>query len=54
MLASRHAAQRVLVEDAGAGTSLVQELLGEVDGILACPASDDLRQFGWVASTDVV
>ena len=31
-LASQHAANRVLVEDAGAGTSLVQELLGEVDG----------------------
>jgi Terminase RNaseH-like domain len=31
----RHVTQRVLVEDAGAGTSLVQELLGEVDGILA-------------------
>jgi predicted phage terminase large subunit-like protein len=34
-LASEHAANRVLVEDAGAGTALVQELLGEVDGILA-------------------
>src|SRR5271168_1545037 len=34
-LAFRHAANRVLVEDAGAGTSLVQELLGEVNGILA-------------------
>jgi predicted phage terminase large subunit-like protein len=34
-LASEHAANRVLVEDAGAGTSLVQELRGEVDGILA-------------------
>jgi predicted phage terminase large subunit-like protein len=35
ILASRYAANRVLVEDAGAGTALVQELLGEVDGILA-------------------
>ena len=34
-LSSEHAANRVLVEDTGAGTSLVQELLGEVDGILA-------------------
>jgi predicted phage terminase large subunit-like protein len=34
-LASEHAANRVLVEDAGAGTALVQELLGEVHGILA-------------------
>jgi predicted phage terminase large subunit-like protein len=33
-LASEHAANRVLVEDAGAGTALVQELLGEVDGII--------------------
>jgi len=41
VLASRHAAQRVLVEDAGAGTSLVQELLGEVDGILAIKADRD-------------
>jgi predicted phage terminase large subunit-like protein len=34
-LAAEYAANRVLIEDAGAGTSLVQELLGEVDGILA-------------------
>ena len=34
-LSSEHAANRVLVEDTGAGTSLVQKLLGEVDGILA-------------------
>jgi predicted phage terminase large subunit-like protein len=34
-LASKHAANRVLVEDAGAGTSLVQELLGKVDGVVA-------------------
>jgi predicted phage terminase large subunit-like protein len=34
-LASEHAANCVLVEDAGAGTALVQELLGEVHGILA-------------------
>jgi predicted phage terminase large subunit-like protein len=33
-LASQYAANRVLVEDAGAGTSLVQELLGEVNGII--------------------
>jgi predicted phage terminase large subunit-like protein len=40
-LASRHAANRVLVEDAGAGISLVQELLGEVNGILAVKADRD-------------
>jgi predicted phage terminase large subunit-like protein len=32
-LASQYFANRVLVEDVGAGTALVQELLGEVDGI---------------------
>jgi predicted phage terminase large subunit-like protein len=37
-LASQYAANRVLVEDAGAGTSLVQELLGKVDGIVAVMA----------------
>jgi predicted phage terminase large subunit-like protein len=37
-LALQHAANRVLVEDAGAGTSLVQELLGKVDGIVAVMA----------------
>ena len=40
-LASQHAANRVLVEDAGAGTALVQELLGEVDGILAVKPDRD-------------
>jgi predicted phage terminase large subunit-like protein len=40
-LASRHAANRVLVEDAGAGISLVQELLGEVSGILAVKPDRD-------------
>ena len=34
-LADKHKARRVLVEDAGAGTSLVQELRGEVVGIVA-------------------
>jgi predicted phage terminase large subunit-like protein len=37
-LASQYAANRVLVEDARAGTSLVQELLGKVDGIVAVMA----------------
>jgi predicted phage terminase large subunit-like protein len=40
-LAFRHAANRVLVEDAGAGISLVQELLGEVNGILAVKPDRD-------------
>jgi predicted phage terminase large subunit-like protein len=40
-LASRHAANRVLVEDAGTGISLVQELLGEVNGILAVKPDRD-------------
>jgi hypothetical protein len=41
ILASRHAANRVLVEDAGTGISLVQELLGEVNGILAVKPDRD-------------
>ena len=50
-LASRHAAQRVLVEDAGAGISLVQELLGEVDGILAVkPDRDKITRMSVVSS----
>jgi predicted phage terminase large subunit-like protein len=40
-LASRHAANRVLVEDAGTGISLVQELLGEVNGILTVKPDRD-------------
>jgi predicted phage terminase large subunit-like protein len=40
-LASQYAANRVLIEDAGAGTSLVQELLGEVDGIIGVKADDN-------------
>ena len=51
VLASRHAAQRVLVEDAGAGTSLVQELLGEVEGILAIkPDRDKISRLAVVSS----
>jgi predicted phage terminase large subunit-like protein len=51
ILASRHVAQRVLVEDAGAGTSLVQELLGEVDGILAIkPDRDKISRLAVVSS----
>ena len=40
-LAARHSAKRILVEDAGAGTSLVQELLGEVSGIVAVKPDRD-------------
>ena len=50
-LASRHAVQRVLVEDAGAGIALVQELLGEVDGILAVkPDRDKITRMSVVSS----
>ena len=50
-LASRHAADRVLVEDAGAGTSLVQELLGEVDNILAVkPDRDKITRMSVVSA----
>jgi predicted phage terminase large subunit-like protein len=40
-LAKRWNARRVLVEDAGAGTSLVQELKGRVSGIIAVRADGD-------------
>ena len=40
-LAKKWAARRVLVEDAGAGTSLVQELRGRVSGIIAVKPNGD-------------
>jgi predicted phage terminase large subunit-like protein len=40
-LAKKHNARRVLVEDAGAGTSLVQELRGRVSGIIAVKPEGD-------------
>jgi predicted phage terminase large subunit-like protein len=50
-LAARHGARRVLVEDAGAGTSLVQELLGEVNGILAVkPDRDKISRMAVVSA----
>jgi predicted phage terminase large subunit-like protein len=50
-LAVRHGANRVLVEDSGAGISLVQELLGEVDGILAIkPDRDKISRLAVVSS----
>jgi predicted phage terminase large subunit-like protein len=50
-LASYHAAKRVLVEDAGAGISLVQELLGEVDNILAVkPDRDKITRMSVVSA----
>jgi len=50
-LASLHAAKRVLVEDAGAGISLVQELLGEVNGILAIkPDRDKITRMSVVSA----
>jgi predicted phage terminase large subunit-like protein len=41
MLAKQWKAQRVLVEDAGAGTSLVQELKGKISGIIAVKPEGD-------------
>ena len=50
-LASRHAATRVFVEDTGAGTSLVEELLGEVDGILGVkPDRDKITRMAVVSA----
>lgn len=40
-LAATHYAHTVLVEDAGAGTSLVQELRGVISGIIAVKPHDD-------------
>ena len=50
-LAARHQAQRVLVEDAGAGTSVVQELRGRVAGIVAVkPDGDKITRMAVVSS----
>jgi predicted phage terminase large subunit-like protein len=49
-LAKRWEAQRVLVEDTGAGTSLVQELRGEVDGIVGVKPEGDKASRMAVAS----
>jgi predicted phage terminase large subunit-like protein len=50
-LAFRHAANRVLVEDAGAGIAVVQELLGEADGILAVkPDRDKITRMSVVSA----
>ena len=50
-LALRHDARRVLVEDAGSGTSLVQELLGYVNGILAVkPDRDKISRMAVVSA----
>ena len=51
LLAARHGARRVLVEDAGAGTALVQELRGEVNGILAVkPERDKISRMAVVSA----
>ena len=42
-LAATHKARRVLVEDAGAGTSLVQELRAKVSGIIAVRPDRDKK-----------
>ena len=49
-LAKQWDATRVLVEDAGAGTSLVQELKGWVSGIIAVKAEGDKASRMAVAS----
>jgi predicted phage terminase large subunit-like protein len=49
-LAESWKAQRVLVEDAGAGTALVQELRGRVSGIIAVKPEGDKQSRMAVAS----
>ncbi len=49
-LAKRWNARRVLVEDTGAGTSLVQELRGQVSGIVAVKPEGDKASRMAVAS----
>jgi predicted phage terminase large subunit-like protein len=50
LLARRFRARRVLVEDTGAGTSLVQELKGRVPGIIAVKPEGDKKSRMAVAS----
>jgi predicted phage terminase large subunit-like protein len=50
MLAARFRAQRVLVEDTGAGTSLVQELRSRVSGVIPVRPERDKRSRMAVAS----
>lgn len=50
-LAKQRSARRVLVEDAGAGTSLVQELRGKVSGIIAVrPDRDKVSRMAVVSA----
>jgi predicted phage terminase large subunit-like protein len=50
-LAARFKAQRVLVEDVGAGTSLVQELRSKVSGIIAVrPDGDKVSRMAVVSA----
>jgi predicted phage terminase large subunit-like protein len=50
-LAARFKAHRVLVEDAGAGTSLVQELRSKVDGVIAVrPDGDKVSRMAVVSA----
>ena len=51
--AKRHGARRVLVEDAGAGISLVQELKGRISGILAVKPEHDKATRMSVASAQI-
>lgn len=51
LLARRHKANRVLVEDAGAGTALVQELKGRISGIVAVrPERDKVSRMSVASS----
>ena len=52
-LAVRWKAQRVLVEDVGAGTGLVQELVRKVSGIIAVKPSGDKKSRMAVASSKI-
>ena len=50
-LAHKHKAQRVLIEDAGSGTSLIQELRGRVSGVIAVrPGRDKLTRLSVVSA----
>ena len=52
-LAIKHRATRVLVEDTGAGTSLVQELVGRITGIIAVKPEGDKESRMAVASSKI-
>jgi len=53
MLAQKWKAKRILVEDAGAGTSLVQELRSKISGIIAVKPEGDKATRMSVASAQI-